>query len=100
MAKLSVYLKRKDLFTPDEKRDAEICIFCGRKINRGGFWHCAELLAGVCEEDAHWLIDLYIDTLSDTGIFDGMNSEQKSDFILDEVKKRISHKNKLDLRNK
>jgi len=49
------------------------CISCGEKITNGGMWAMNEQHIGICKECAPILLDLYIDTLLDTGIIDENN---------------------------
>lgn len=99
MAKLSGILKETSGVPKEYKEHFKKCIFCGREIEKGGGWQCNDLEIGVCEKDAYFLLDLYIDTMTDTGTFLNMNLEQKKECIFHETEKRIEKKEKIDSRN-
>lgn len=99
MAKLSGILKETSGVPREYKEHFKKCIFCGREIEKGGGWQCNDLEIGVCEKDAHFLLDLYIDTMTDAGTILNMSLEQKKELIFREMEKRIEKKEKIDSRN-
>lgn len=99
MSKLSDLLKENSGVPQKYKDSFGKCIFCGEKIEKGGGWQCAGLEIGVCENDAHFLIDLYIDAMTDIGAYSNMDFEKKKQSIFAEVEKRIEKKEKIDMRN-
>ncbi|MCL2592519.1 MAG: hypothetical protein FWD82_04055 [Defluviitaleaceae bacterium] len=75
------------------------CVFCEKDLTnskdkgKGGFWHGATGYICVCGECKDTLIHLYIDTLEDVEDLRHLeNSEEKRQFILDEVEKIIVKK--------
>lgn len=99
MSKLSDLLKENSGIPQKYKDSFGKCIFCGEKIEKGGGWQCAGLEIGVCENDAHFLIDLYIDAMTDIGAYSNMDLEMKKQNIFAEVEKCLEKKEKIDMRN-
>ena len=85
----------KPAFSKEEEEKVKKCVICGNRIIKGGFWHGDEIIA-ICHDDAHWLIDLYLDTEKDAGIFDGMTEKRKIEYVNRIVDEKIKKKEEID----
>lgn len=96
------YLSEHVNFARTNEFEKEIlnCCICGKEISKGGMWAMQEHHIGICKDCAHSLLELYIDTLLDSGEISEENDVESmirlSNDILDRYKDKKEKKEKLN----
>lgn len=78
--------------------DIRICMFCGKHLEKGGFW-AGEKKVGCCKECAPWLIALFLDTMLDYGELDLSKPMDTYEKVKGYCKKQIDKKTGILIQN-
>lgn len=74
------------------RNEAAACILCGEKIQKGGMWAGHKIHIGICKKCSPQLLDLYIDTLLDTGMLEETDDVSNVKTLCDDIIVRYKRK--------
>jgi len=73
--------------------EISMCSSCGKEIKKGGMWALGNnQYIAICENCASILLDLYIDTMQDSGKYDGLTDHEIMSKITGECQNRYVRK--------